>query len=64
MSDSLAPAVVRVLTRTGEVAGAGFLLDDTTVSTCAHVVARALGTDERAAEAPKTSPRPNCGTSS
>jgi WD40 repeat protein len=43
MAESLGPGVVRVRDTVGEVAGAGFLIAPDIVCTCAHVVARALG---------------------
>ena len=43
MANQLSASLVRVLTPTGEVAGAGFLVSPTRVLTCAHVVAQALG---------------------
>ncbi|MFF4501350.1 trypsin-like peptidase domain-containing protein [Streptomyces sp. NPDC001401] len=42
--ERLGPAVARILTPDGEVVGAGFLIAPDTVCTCAHVVARAAGT--------------------
>ncbi|GAA2801854.1 trypsin-like peptidase domain-containing protein [Streptomyces showdoensis] len=41
--EHLARSVVRVRTRSGQVVGAGFLVDADTVATCAHVVAEAAG---------------------
>ncbi|MFF5972114.1 trypsin-like peptidase domain-containing protein [Streptomyces sp. NPDC012769] len=41
----LARSVVRLRSRSGQVVGAGFLVDTDLVATCAHVVARAAGRD-------------------
>ncbi|PZT70379.1 hypothetical protein DN402_33985 [Streptomyces sp. SW4] len=43
-SDALRASQVRICSATGTVAGAGFLIAADVVCTCAHVVARALGT--------------------
>ncbi|WP_174555320.1 trypsin-like peptidase domain-containing protein, partial [Nocardia anaemiae] len=48
-------ASVRILTPTGDVVGAGFLVRPTLIATCAHVVSAALGrepTDENMPEEP------------
>ncbi|MCX5597804.1 trypsin-like peptidase domain-containing protein [Streptomyces phaeochromogenes] len=50
--ESLAPAVARLRGHDGAPVGTGFLLAPGTVATCAHVVARALRTDERETQAP------------
>ena len=52
MADQLSASIVRVLTPTGEVAGAGFLVSPTRVLTCAHVVAQALGAPDDTPEPP------------
>ena len=43
MADQLSASIVRILSLKGTVAGAGFLVADRRVLTCAHVVAQALG---------------------
>ena len=43
MADQLSASIVRILTPKGTVAGAGFLVAERRVLTCAHVVAQALG---------------------
>ncbi|MEV5880155.1 trypsin-like peptidase domain-containing protein [Streptomyces sp. NPDC052101] len=48
----LAASVVRVRSVTGEVAGAGFVVGDGLVCTCAHVVAHALGIEGQEVRAP------------
>src|SRR5262249_43919795 len=48
-------AVVRVLTRTGDVTGAGIVVGQGLVATCAHVVAAAAGHDPEAAQPPSES---------
>jgi WD40 repeat protein/S1-C subfamily serine protease len=50
--DRLAASVVRVRSVTGEVAGAGFVVGDGLVCTCAHVVAHALGIEVQEVESP------------
>lgn len=50
-------AVVRIRSDSGAITGAGFLVAPGLVCTCAHVVARALGTDPRSAEPPRGSVR-------
>ncbi|MGW4774872.1 nSTAND1 domain-containing NTPase [Nocardia sp. NPDC004278] len=48
-------ASVRILTPTGDVVGAGFLVRPTLIATCAHVVSAALGrepTDDKVPEEP------------
>src|SRR5260370_12800330 len=52
MSDQLKSAIVRILSDAGKVVGAGFLANENTVLTCAHVVAQALGVSQAAAEMP------------
>jgi S1-C subfamily serine protease len=49
----LDPAIVRIYTAQGRVAGAGFLAGERRVLTCAHVVAAALGLPDDAPEAPQ-----------
>ncbi len=43
MADQLSASIARILSPKGTVAGAGFLVADRRVLTCAHVVAQALG---------------------
>ncbi|MGW3076122.1 nSTAND1 domain-containing NTPase [Kitasatospora sp. NPDC001132] len=50
--EALADGLVRIRSRSGEVVGAGFLIDADVVCTCAHVVALALGVSESTEEAP------------
>ncbi|WP_395297934.1 trypsin-like peptidase domain-containing protein [Kitasatospora hibisci] len=49
---SLTGGLVRIRSRSGEVVGAGFLIDADVVCTCAHVVAMAVGVPESAERAP------------
>lgn len=53
--DALGPALVRVRAVSGEVVGAGFLIDEDLLCTCAHVVAHALGLKGTPEEAPAQS---------
>lgn len=55
--DRLTSAVVRVRAASGWVSGAGFLVAEDLVCTCAHVVARALGIEDAAASPPVGSVR-------
>ncbi len=48
---ALDAAMVRLRTHTGEVVGSGFLVEAGHIVTCAHVVARALGREDREAPA-------------
>ncbi|MER8047902.1 trypsin-like peptidase domain-containing protein [Streptomyces sp. NPDC094032] len=50
--ETLARSLVRVRTRSGQVAGAGFLVAEDTVATCAHVVAGATGEESGVPEEP------------
>ncbi|MEE1751178.1 trypsin-like peptidase domain-containing protein [Streptomyces sp. SP18CS02] len=45
--DELPRAIARIWGADGQVVGCGFLVAERTLCTCAHVVASALGTDER-----------------
>ncbi|MFF9364973.1 nSTAND1 domain-containing NTPase [Streptomyces griseoluteus] len=54
---ALSGAVARIRSDGGAIAGAGFLVAPGLVCTCAHVVARALGTDPWSAEPPRDSVR-------
>ncbi|MFB7755776.1 trypsin-like peptidase domain-containing protein [Streptomyces sp. NPDC056121] len=51
-SDVLEASQARVYTSDGRVVGAGFLVAEDVVCTCAHVVARALGSETDTEEAP------------
>jgi TIR domain/Trypsin-like peptidase domain/AAA ATPase domain len=53
MQESLDASLVRILTATGQVVGAGLLVGEREVLTCAHVVAGALGLADDAAEKPQ-----------
>ncbi|GGM25314.1 hypothetical protein GCM10010129_82330 [Streptomyces fumigatiscleroticus] len=55
-SDVLEASQVRICSAAGEVIGAGFLVDGDVVCTCAHVVTRALGVPDAAAEQPPGKP--------
>ncbi|MGV9268285.1 nSTAND1 domain-containing NTPase [Kitasatospora sp. NPDC003701] len=48
----LTAGLVRIRSRSGEVVGAGFLVDSDLVCTCAHVVAQAVGVSESTEQAP------------
>src|SRR5258708_23619760 len=43
MSESIDTSLVRIHTKAGGVAGAGFLVGERHILTCAHVIAQALG---------------------
>jgi len=43
MATQLEPSIVRIRKSNGTVVGAGFLVQEKYVLTCAHVVAQALG---------------------
>ena len=43
MPESIDPSLVRIHTKAGGVAGAGFLVGERHILTCAHVIAKALG---------------------
>jgi KaiC/GvpD/RAD55 family RecA-like ATPase len=51
----LKPCIVRIRRTTGEVVGAGFLVGERHILTCAHVVAEALGIAQDQADRPKES---------
>ncbi|MFE1884323.1 nSTAND1 domain-containing NTPase [Streptomyces diastatochromogenes] len=53
--DELPRGITRFWSEDGRVTGAGFLIAERTLCTCAHVVATALGTDE-SATTPPTAP--------
>ncbi|MEV7138024.1 nSTAND1 domain-containing NTPase [Streptomyces tauricus] len=46
VDDGLTPGIARFRDGDGEVTGSGFLIAEGTLCTCAHVVARTLGTEE------------------
>ncbi|WP_191094047.1 serine protease [Nocardia colli] len=52
-TDRLGGASVRILTHTGDVVGAGFLVRPTLIATCAHVVSAALGREAADGEKPE-----------
>ncbi len=43
MPESIDTSLVRIHTKAGGVAGAGFLVGERHILTCAHVIAQALG---------------------
>jgi hypothetical protein len=43
MPESIDTSLVRIHTKAGGVAGAGFLVGERYILTCAHVIAQALG---------------------
>src|ERR671915_13812 len=51
----LKPCIVRIWRSTGEVVGAGFLVGERHVLTCAHVVAEALGIAQEQVDPPEES---------
>jgi S1-C subfamily serine protease len=53
MALSLNSAIVRIRTADGRVVGAGFLVSERQVLTCAHVVAQALGIREENGDVPQ-----------
>ncbi len=55
MSEQLQASIVRIFSPRGDVFGAGFLVSERHVVTCAHVVAQALGISAETTEAPTTS---------
>src|SRR5437899_7692548 len=52
MIGELEASIVRIFDAAGAVAGAGFLVSDRHVLTCAHVVARALGLPDGSPDVP------------
>ncbi len=52
MSASVEAAIVRIRKPTGAIVGAGFLIHEKYVLTCAHVIAQALGISESAPQRP------------
>ncbi len=55
MSTPLETSIVRIFTTNGGVVGTGFLVGETTVLTCAHVITAALGITDDAPTAPEMS---------
>ena len=53
MTEQLTASIVRILDVGGAIAGAGFLVSEEHVLTCAHVVARALGLPDDTLKAPQ-----------
>src|SRR5262249_49470273 len=53
MQESLKASLVRIHTADGHVVGAGFLVGERHILTCAHVVAGALGLADDASEKPQ-----------
>ena len=53
MQESLEASLVRIHTVEGRVVGAGFLVDERHILTCAHVVAGALGLADDIPEKPQ-----------
>ncbi len=53
MTTQLESSIVRIRAANGRTVGAGFLVTEKQVLTCAHVVAQALGLPDNAPEAPK-----------
>jgi hypothetical protein len=54
MPESLDTSLVRVHTKAGGVAGAGFLVGERHILTCAHVIAQALGLADDAPDQPSS----------
>ncbi len=54
MRESLEASLVRIRTTNGQVVGAGFLVEERHILTCAHVVAGALGLADDTPEKPQT----------
>jgi hypothetical protein len=52
MNGDLKSAIVRIIGNTGQVVGAGLLVAERTVLTCAHVVAQALAIADTTADSP------------
>lgn len=57
MTTVLDPAIVRIRSANSRVVGAGFLVGERQVLTCAHVVAQALGTSDAVSEPSKAEVR-------
>ena len=55
MQEPLEASLVRIHTPDGRVVGAGFLVGEQHILTCAHVVAGALGLADDASEKPQAS---------
>src|SRR6266699_654387 len=54
MPESIDTSLVRIHTKAGGVAGAGFLVGERYILTCAHVIAHALGLDDDAPDQPSS----------
>ena len=54
MPESIDPSLVRIHTKAGGVAGAGFLVGERHILTCAHVIAQALGLADDAPDKPSS----------
>ena len=52
--DSIDTSLVRIRTKAGGVAGAGFLVSDRHILTCAHVIAQVLGLPDDTLEPPSS----------
>lgn len=52
MSEQLRSSIVRIHDKNGRIIGAGFLVTNREILTCAHVIAQALGIPENAPEQP------------
>ena len=57
MTSTLELSVVRIYSNSGKVVGAGFLVSQKYIFTCAHVVAHALGIARNTAETPNAQGR-------
>ena len=53
MQESLEASLIRIRTATGRVVGAGFLVGERHILTCAHVVSQALGLSDTAVDLPQ-----------
>lgn len=54
MTAALDSSLVRIYSNGGNVVGAGFLVSQQRILTCAHVIADALGIDRKTAEMPRS----------
>ena len=53
MTVQLVASIVRIRAAKGRIVGAGFLVGEKHVLTCAHVIARALGLSDDTPESPR-----------
>ncbi|HET8851721.1 MAG TPA: serine protease, partial [Ktedonobacteraceae bacterium] len=53
MQESLEASLVRIRTANGQVVGAGFLVGERHILTCAHVISQAIGLPDSPADAPQ-----------